>query len=132
MSVLLLNMSSLVIPDKKANKCSLFKYRILGDISALSFKSFWYVSYSENYMCKKYIEMCWWDDKMKPNTNMTWDHKYLNCISSLGNILYPNIFQELNVDTHKERERHSARASTTRQYKNVPWTMETQWTCSLL
>lgn len=30
--------------------------------------------------------------------------KYLNCISSLGNILYPNIFQELNVDTHKERE----------------------------
>ena len=45
-----------------------------------------------------------WDDKMKPSANMTWDHKYFNGISSLGNILYPNIFQGLNVDTHKERE----------------------------
>ena len=63
--------------------------------------------------------MCYGNDKLKPNANMTWGHKYhFICISPLGNILHTKIFQRLNVDTRGERE--TCCKGTTKQFKNVP------------
>lgn len=51
-------------------------------------------------MCGKCIQMCLGNDKVKPDANMTWKHKYrFIYISPLGNILHPKISQGLNVDT---------------------------------
>lgn len=55
--------------------------------------------------------MCLGNDEMKPNANVKWIHKYgFVCITLLGNIFHPKIFQGLHVDTHKGRHRSAARA----------------------
>lgn len=54
-------------------------------------------------MCGKCIYMCLGNDKMKPDANMTWKHKYTFIyISPLGTILHPKIFWGLNVDSTGE------------------------------
>lgn len=75
--------------------------------------------------------MCLGNDKMKPKANVTWRHKYsFVCISLLGNILHPKMFQGLHVDTHQGRHRWAARALLG-SMRMSPESWETQRKCSL-